>query len=153
MPIRAENRDRYPDNWKAISARVRLEAHDKCEWCGVENGRMIRRGVSADGVALYRYADQTCYEDGYDAKTGDPIPDTGEDTCDWRDPVKVVLTVAHLDHRPENCARDNLRALCQRCHNAYDAPMRARGIAERKKAARAVGDLFAAPNAKKPRHP
>jgi 5-methylcytosine-specific restriction endonuclease McrA len=33
---------------------------------------------------------------------------------------KVVLTVAHLDHVPENCAPDNLRALCQRCHLAYD---------------------------------
>ena len=32
----------------------------------------------------------------------------------------VVLTVAHLDHTPENCADDNLRAYCQRCHLAYD---------------------------------
>lgn len=34
---------------------------------------------------------------------------------------KVVLTVAHLDHNPANCADDNLRALCQRCHLRYDA--------------------------------
>ena len=33
----------------------------------------------------------------------------------------VVLTVAHLDHNPQNCADDNLRALCQRCHLRYDA--------------------------------
>lgn len=32
-----------------------------------------------------------------------------------------VLTVAHLDHTPENCARDNLRALCSVCHLRYDA--------------------------------
>jgi len=50
--------------------------------------------------------------------------------------------LAHLDHQPENCARENLKALCQRCHNAYDAPMRARGIAERNRAAKALGDLF-----------
>jgi len=37
----------------------------------------------------------------------------------------VVLTVAHLDHDPSNCDPENLRALCQRCHNSYDAPMRA----------------------------
>lgn len=37
----------------------------------------------------------------------------------------VVLTVAHLDHDPTNCDPDNLRALCQRCHNGYDAPGRA----------------------------
>lgn len=37
----------------------------------------------------------------------------------------VVLTVAHLDHTPENCDPDNLRAMCQGCHNRYDAPHRA----------------------------
>lgn len=36
----------------------------------------------------------------------------------------VVLTIAHLDHIPEHCDPDNLRALCQRCHNRYDAEHR-----------------------------
>ncbi len=39
--------------------------------------------------------------------------------------AKIVLTVAHLDHNPENCDPENLRALCQRCHNQYDAAHRA----------------------------
>lgn len=43
---------------------------------------------------------------------------------------KVVLTIAHLDHTPENCDYNNLRALCQKCHNNYDMPTR---IAHRKK--------------------
>lgn len=34
---------------------------------------------------------------------------------------RVVLTVAHMDHQPENCAHSNLRALCQRCHLRYDS--------------------------------
>ncbi len=34
---------------------------------------------------------------------------------------KVVLTVAHLDHNRQNCADENLKALCQRCHLTYDA--------------------------------
>jgi hypothetical protein len=39
---------------------------------------------------------------------------------------RVVLTVAHLhDPSPMNCDDDNLAALCQRCHNRYDAQMRA----------------------------
>jgi hypothetical protein len=29
--------------------------------------------------------------------------------------------VAHLDHNPQNCADENLKALCQRCHLTYDA--------------------------------
>ncbi len=37
----------------------------------------------------------------------------------------IVLTIGHLDHTPENCDDDNLRAWCQRCHNTYDAPHRA----------------------------
>lgn len=37
----------------------------------------------------------------------------------------VVLTVAHVyDHRPEAAQLLNLAALCQRCHNRHDAPMR-----------------------------
>lgn len=39
--------------------------------------------------------------------------------------VKIVLTIAHLDHTPENCDPENLRALCQKCHNHYDAKYRA----------------------------
>jgi len=54
--------------------------------------------------------------------------------CEWcevgnytiRDGVKIVLTIAHMDHTPENCEEENLKALCQRCHNRYDAPARAR---------------------------
>lgn len=38
---------------------------------------------------------------------------------------KVVLTIAHLDHTPEHCDYDNLRALCQKCHNNYDKEHRA----------------------------
>lgn len=42
-----------------------------------------------------------------------------------RDGSRVVLTIAHLDHTPEHNNPDNLRALCQRCHNRYDAKHRA----------------------------
>lgn len=46
--------------------------------------------------------------------------------------VEIVLTIAHLDHQPENCDPDNLRAWCQRCHNRYDAPHRRRNAAARR---------------------
>lgn len=147
MPIRPENRSRYPDNWKEISAQVREEAGQRCEWCGVENGAIVLRGSDNQGGAslpAWRYADASVYDHTYNACTGEPIPGANWDTFDpnTSGPSKVVLTVAHLDHQPENCARDNLRALCQRCHNAYDAPMRRRGIAERARRGMAVGDLF-----------
>ena len=80
MPIRPENKKRYPKNWKQISERIRFDrAGNRCEKCGAENYK--------------------------------PHPITGS---------KVILTVAHLDHTPENCADDNLMAMCQRCHLRYD---------------------------------
>lgn len=107
MPIRPENRARYPKDWKVISLEVREAAGWRCE-----------------GSPLY----PDCR-----AENAKPHPVTGS---------KVVLTVAHLDHTPENCDRANLKAWCQRCHNTYDMGMRRRGIAERAKAAQGVQDLF-----------
>ena len=34
---------------------------------------------------------------------------------------KVVLTVMHLNHIPEDVRDENLKAACQRCHLRYDA--------------------------------
>lgn len=62
---------------------------------------------------------------------GWPHPATGAD---------VVLTVGHLDHNPENCVRENLRAWCQRCHNTYDrAHRRATAAATRARELREAG--------------
>lgn len=54
----------------------------------------------------------------------------------------VVLTVAHLDHQPENCADENLRALCQRCHNRYDQKHRQTNAAGTRRAKKSNGELF-----------
>jgi len=139
MPIRTENRDRYPPDWKAISRRIRARAGQKCEWCKAPNGELIDR--SRDGSA-YMLMDGRVFC----AETGDAMgyargsewPSSGKLT-------KVILTVAHMDHVPENCADDNLKALCQRCHNRYDMPIRKAGIRERARQCLAVGDLFADP--------
>lgn len=107
MPIRPENKSRYPKDWPIISIRIRERAGWKCEQ--ILEGRRCN------------------------AEQGKAHPITGS---------KVILTVAHLDHQPENCRDENLKAMCQRCHNTYDGPMRRLGIQERAKAKRAMGDLF-----------
>lgn len=84
MPIKPENKSRYPKEWKRIRTEILKRACNCCEFCGVENH-------------TYRYNDHTGRM------------------------VRIVLTIAHLDHIPEHCSPDNLRALCQRCHNRYDA--------------------------------
>ncbi len=45
---------------------------------------------------------------------------------------RVVLTIAHLDHDITNSDPENLRALCQKCHNTHDGPKRARNRARNK---------------------
>lgn len=38
MPIRPENRKRYPKDWKLRSKFIRfIRANNRCEWCGAEN--------------------------------------------------------------------------------------------------------------------
>ena len=142
MPIRESEKARYPKDWKAISKRIRHMAGDKCQNCAAPNGELIRRGVSYAGTALWRRASASAYENGFHADYGHEIPDTGEDTVGWHRPVKVVLTVAHLDHTPENCADDNLRAWCQRCHLRYDADHHRRNSQTTRHAKRASGDLM-----------
>jgi len=94
MPIRPEMRGQYPPNWAAISMRIRFDrAAGHCECPG--------------NCGATPHETDRC-----DAVHGQPHPLTGS---------RVVLTVAHLDHTPANCNESNLRALCQRCHLAYDA--------------------------------
>ena len=107
MPIRPENRDRYPSNWRTIRETILLRAGDRCE-------------------GSPQYPD--CR-----AQNTKPHPVTGS---------RVVLTIAHLDHTPENCAPENLRALCQRCHLAYDADHHAQTAYQTRREGKAARDLF-----------
>lgn len=56
----------------------------------------------------------------FDDQTGEHLGYARGSEYNTKRLVKVVLTVAHLDHQPENCADDNLKALCQKCHLDYD---------------------------------
>lgn len=139
MPIRPEMKDRYPKDWYEISQRIRQRADHKCEFCGVPNYEL--GGRSPAGV--WHKANPT----GTNGKGGFDWPKEGDHAwCAGYDKqlriVKIVLTVAHLDHQPENCALENLKCLCQRCHNKYDAPMRASGIKQRRNERLGQGSLL-----------
>lgn len=43
MPIKPENKARYPKDWKQIRDRVVQRAGNKCEFCGVRNGELGAR--------------------------------------------------------------------------------------------------------------
>ena len=109
VPIRPENRERYPPDWKHISARIRFErAEGRCE-CEGE----CRRAHDGRCTAVHATA----------------LPGASGS--------KVGLTVAHLDHTPENCAETNLKAMCQACHLSYDAEHHAETAARTREAERA----------------
>ena len=37
MPIKEENKGRYPKNWKSIRAEILTRADNRYEFCGIEN--------------------------------------------------------------------------------------------------------------------
>lgn len=101
MPIRPENRDRYPADWPKISHRIRFErAASRCECdgrCGRPLGHLSPATVDTPARCVNRHGQWA-----------------------WSTGSTVVLTVAHLDHQPENCDESNLMAMCQGCHLHYD---------------------------------
>ena len=134
MPIRPENRGRYPANWSEIVEQVRARSGDRCEGspafpdCRVANGSV---GYRADGqwVHLGDSPDEA-------GLAADAAADDGFAV------VRIVLTTGHLDHTPENCDLANLRHWCQRCHLFYDRKHHAQTAYMTRRAARFTQELF-----------
>lgn len=106
MPIRPENKARYPANWKTeVVPRIRARSGNRCECtgqCGKDH---------VDHTSNIKTAPIRC-----DRLNGMPIDDLSG-PC-------IVLTVMHLNHMPEDCRDENLLHACQGCHNRYDLPHR-----------------------------
>lgn len=115
MPI---DYKRYPDNWKTeIVPFVLNRAGHSCELCGVENGKhlfSIPLCVREHGKYKRR---MIWVSSESDAMRIQSISHRKSKI------IKVVLTVAHLDHDEENhdVSYDRLKAMCQWCHLNYDA--------------------------------
>ena len=114
MPI---DYKKYPPNWKTeIVPAVLKRANHECECCGLPNKSLvwaIKLPVRENG----RYTERSIwFRNKQDAERESKSPVTIRE-------VKVVLTIAHLDHDEENhsVAIDRLKALCQLCHLRYDA--------------------------------
>lgn len=142
MPITAANRSRYPKDWKRISLEVRQAARNKCEFCGVANGELGGRSAGGQWHKARPLGEKLLRLEW--PRPGDTAMCMGYDK-----PlriVRIVLTVAHLDHQPENCEPSNLKALCQRCHNRYDMTHRRKNAAATVRGKKALGDLFEEPH-------
>ena len=112
MPI---DYSKYPPNWKTeIRPAILERAQNKCEWCNFCNWQLVYRGSTKNKIDWF-----TTFED---AEKNSKVA--------FKEPVKVILTIAHLDHDEHNfdVKYDRLAALCQLCHLRYDAKEKYRRV-------------------------
>ncbi|MFM6189718.1 MAG: hypothetical protein ACKPEN_15590 [Planktothrix sp.] len=130
MPM---DRKRYPANWNQIATQIKKKANWYCENCN----RPCRKPKEdrfqfEDRIKPTPWADEL-YQEKYDEELG---------TVFLSKLTRFTLTVAHLNHTPEDCRPENLKALCSVCHLRYDAAHHIRSAkANRLKKREAVGQL------------
>lgn len=100
-------RELYPKNWEELSLKIRRRSEGRCECEGFCGLHTGRRCVEQNGN-LARWAKG-----------------------------RVVLTVAHLTHNPQDSREEYLKAMCNRCHLRYDQLLHSE-----KRAQRQNGDMF-----------
>lgn len=104
MPI---DYSKYHPEWKdKIRPDILKRAAMRCEQCGI---RHKWKGFRIKGV-FHRVNDEK--QEAAAVSAGYRV-------------FRVILTIAHLDHNIGNNNYNNLKALCQQCHNRYDAKNRA----------------------------
>lgn len=126
MPI---DYSRYPPNWKSeIVPRIIERAGNSCEKCGVENkAKLWSVPIMIRDKSKYKVK-RIWVSSSHDMERLKSIALSSND-CQIKQ-VKVVLTIAHLDHDELNhdVTDDRLSALCQQCHLNYDAVEKMRRI-------------------------
>lgn len=120
MPIRPENKHYYGKEWKTrIRPEILARASNCCELCDVPNHEWIIRDGYGNWHKAFKIiknvAERLMRVEGWDKARA--FRSQGA--------IMVVLTIAHLNHNPADNRPENLKALCQRCHNAYDGKHRA----------------------------
>lgn len=111
MPM---NRSLYPPNWDEIASKVKRRARWKCQNCD-RPCRNPGESVADLEARVKNWGDAYVIADG------------GNGKMVWAfKRGRFTLTVAHLNHRPEDCRPRNLKAWCAPCHARYDLSQMAR---------------------------
>lgn len=134
MPI---DYSKYPPNWKTeIRPRILERDDNKCKFCNVSNKAVIFRGFIND-KEIYQDSEGRIFDAANSTLLYKDYFAVIEPLSKKKNPkaVKIVLTIAHLDHDEtnHNVKDERLASLCQRCHLRYDAPEKARRRKTKKK--------------------
>jgi len=122
------NMNKYPPDWEEKRERILKRAKNCCENCFVKNHSTVHSVKRYDTKRREWYRDfeaarEVAKESGWEEKHLWPPKPIIK-------PVKVVLTIAHLDHDEENwdVSDERLMAMCQACHLKYDAKEKYRRV-------------------------
>ena len=124
MPIKAENKARYPANWDDISRAAKERAGWKCMHPGC-TARQYAAGHWQDWPGGHRWKECVAPADTYKQARQNAadyqFSNFGDGPNDFKIKIlAIVLTTAHLNHDPTDCRPENLAAMCQRHHLLYD---------------------------------
>lgn len=125
MPI---DYKKYHTDWKTVIVpAIAARSFGYCEFCNIKNKLIVIRG-NYRGKDVY----QDCDGFIYDADTSEKIGADYLGIFSENPLIKIVLTVAHLDHDIDNNDYSNLKHICQRCHNRYDRENRNKNRRDKK---------------------
>jgi hypothetical protein len=118
----------YPSNWKTeIRPAILSRANNCCEFCNIKNyskGFRNKEGRFYSSEFIIEELEKTGM-DMFSEELSHCVQKNGKVK-----PIKIVLTVAHLDHNILNNEPSNLKALCQKCHLNYDIDYHKKNISE-----------------------
>lgn len=148
MPIRKELRRKfYGREWrKVIRPRILARAEDRCEHCGKPNGATVFTRSGRNGghywmhwkpeAGHYWLRPWCVHSASYVGER--TINRWGQENTqrNYEHKIRVVVTIAHLNHTPGDDRDENLAALCQWCHLMHDKDHHRDSRADRKDAAR-----------------
>jgi len=140
MPI---NYKLYPSNWPEIRQRILERDNHCCKTCKVENGIYVFRGIY-EGNEVFQTIDGKIYHTGTGEFLGQDLyaaiePSSGKEN---QKAVRIVLTVAHLNHDIKDNRDENLAALCQLHHLRLDIKQHRRNARETRLKKLGLQDLF-----------
>ena len=167
MPISPAAQKRYPPEWPQIRLQILERANWKCEHpgCGAAHHAVGHWHRESDDrltwsplTSIYGPINDTGWNAERAAGAGLCWPRT-DVPLTWKqaraiaademaaDPdgpqlIVIVLTVAHLNHQPEDCRTENLAAWCQRHHLAYDLEHHQRNAYATRRKGKAIRELF-----------